>query len=259
MESTATIAASEEAGVVTLTLNRPESLNALNVELLGDLITLLDAVRDSTTARALLLTGAGRAFSSGADLASGGGGKDAGYKLDHYYNPILERIQALPIPVVAAVNGAAVGAGCALALSADFVLAKRSTYFLQAFINIGLVPDAGSTWLLTRAIGRPRALQMMMLGERVSAEQAEQWGMIYHAVDDDALAREALALAQRLAKGPTRAYGLIRQSVRRGLDQSLTETLASERESQRLAGLSADFAEGVAAFREKRGVRFTGR
>lgn len=252
------IAFEEDGGIAKLTLNRPEALNALKAEMLSEIIHALDRVRDENTARVLLMTGAGRAFSSGADLTAGTS-TDLGSKVEDYYNPIMERLFALPIPFITAVNGLAVGAGCALALSGDIVLAARSSYFLQAFINIGLIPDAGTTWLLPRVIGRARAQAMMMLGERIPAETAAEWGMIYRLVEDDALASEAQALANKLAKGPTRAYALIRQGIRYSLDHSLTETLGAERINQMLAGRTEDFSEGVAAFREKRAAVFKGR
>lgn len=245
-------------GVATLTLNRPASLNALRIELLAEMIHAVDSVSDASTARALLITGAGRAFCAGADL-SGSFPTDAGAPLDSHYNPLIERLMALPVPVVTAVNGPAAGAGCSLALLGDIVLAARSAYFLQAFVNIGLVPDAGSTWLLPRLAGRARAQAMMMLGERIPAEQAETWGLIYKAVDDDALATESRALATRLANGPTRAYGMIRQALRRSLECSLTDSLRIERENQRRAGRTADFKEGVAAFLARRPADFKGK
>jgi 2-(1,2-epoxy-1,2-dihydrophenyl)acetyl-CoA isomerase len=253
------ICVEEQAGVVNLVLNRPDALNALRTRTLEEILDVLDYVRDSDSARVLVMTGAGRAFSSGADLAAGDGNGDLGYKVEHYYNPILEKLMALPVPVLTVVNGPAVGAGCALALAGDIVLAGKTAYFLQAFINIGLVPDAGSTWLLPRLMGRARAQAMMMLGERITAQQAQTWGMIYDVVDDEELASRAGALAQRLANGPTKAYALIRQGVRYALDHSLTEALAAESRSQRIAGASVDFAEGVAAFKEKRRAVFKGR
>jgi 2-(1,2-epoxy-1,2-dihydrophenyl)acetyl-CoA isomerase len=251
------IALEQVGRVATLTFNRPEALNALHTEMLSEIIHALDRVRDEKVARVLLMTGAGRAFSSGADLAAGTS-NDLGAKVEAYYNPILERLFALPIPFITAINGPAVGAGCALALAGDIVLAARSAYFLQAFINIGLVPDAGTSWLLPRAIGRARAQAMMMLGERIGAETAEAWGMIYRTVDDAALPAEANALAAKLAGGPTRAYALIRHGLRFSLDHSLSETLQAERNHQMIAGHSQDFREGVAAFREKRPALFTG-
>lgn len=262
----------EEAdGVATLTINRPQMLNALHVGVIAEMIHAVDRVADQGTARALLLTGAGRGFSSGADLAGGGAGGggggsklpsgpvDAGKVLETHFNPLLERLFALPVPFVTAVNGPAAGAGCSFALAGDIVIAARSAYFLQAFINIGLVPDVGSTWLLPRLAGRARAQAMMMLGERIKAEQALDWGMIYQVVDDADLMPTATALAQKLAKGPTRSYALIRQGIRDCLDKPLTEALMVERRNQRLAGRSPDFAEGVSAFLQKRPAVFTGR
>jgi 2-(1,2-epoxy-1,2-dihydrophenyl)acetyl-CoA isomerase len=226
------------------------------------MIDAVDRVRDEGSARALLLTGAGRGFSSGADLAgvaaSGSGPLDVGKILESHFNPLLERLFALPVPFVTAVNGPAAGAGCSFALAGDIVIAGRSAYFLQAFINIGLVPDVGATWLLPRLAGRARAQAMMMLGERIPAQTALDWGMIYQVVDDTELLPTAQALAARLAKGPTRAYALIRQGLRDCLDKPLTEALMVERRNQRLAGRSTDFVEGVSAFLQKRPAEFTG-
>ena len=257
----------EAEGVATLTLNRPQMLNALHVDLIAEMIDAVDRLRDGGSARVLLLTGAGRGFSSGADLAGGGAGGaafgagpiDAGKVLETHFNPLLERLFALPLPFITAVNGPAAGAGCSYALAGDIVIAARSAYFLQAFVNIGLVPDVGSTWLLPRLAGRARAQAMMMLGERITAEQALDWGMIYQVVDDDQLLPTAQSLAARLARGPTRTYALIRQGIRACLDKSLTEALMIERQNQLAAGRTQDFAEGVAAFLQKRPANFQGR
>ncbi len=258
----------EEAdGVATLTINRPQALNALHVGVISEMIHAVDGLRDGGSARVLLLTGAGRGFSSGADLAGGGAGGtpmgsgpvDAGKVLETHFNPLLERLFALPIPFITAVNGPAAGAGCSYALAGDIVIAGRSAYFLQAFVNIGLVPDVGSTWLLPRLAGRARAQAMMMLGERIPAEKAEDWGLIYKCVDDADLMPAATAIAQKLAKGPTQAYALIRQGIRACMDSTLTEGLMVERRNQLLAGRTGDFAEGVAAFLQKRPAAFTGR
>lgn len=245
-------------GVATITLNRPATLNALRIGMVSEITHAVDRLRDEGLARVLLLTGAGRAFSSGADLA-GEIPADVGVLLESHLNPLLERLLALPIPCVTAVNGPAAGAGCALALASDIVIASRSAYFLQAFVNLGLVPDMGTTWMLPRLVGKARAQAMMMLAERISAEQAEAWGMIYKVVDDAALAQESSALATKLANGPTRAYAMIRHAVRTSLECSLSESLRIERFNQLQAGRTEDFGEGVAAFQAKRAPAFKGR
>jgi 2-(1,2-epoxy-1,2-dihydrophenyl)acetyl-CoA isomerase len=247
------------ASVGMLTLNRPETLNALTSQ-------MLDELREAVTrlpgegARCLLITGAGRGFSSGADLASGGGlPEDAGLALERHFNPLMEAIAEAPVPVVAAVNGPAAGAGASLALMADIVIASRSSYFLQAFVNIGLVPDAGATWLLPRLVGRARAMEMMLLGERIPADKAAEWGLISRVVEDEFLAEEATLLATTLARGPTRALSLIRRLARDAEQLSLTDALAAERVAQREAGETQDFKRAVFAFLQKRQPTFEGR
>ena len=259
MPYTQIIAELTPASVGTITLNRPDSLNALTSG-------LLDELRDAVTklpsegARCLLLSGAGRGFSSGADLASSGGlPEDVGLALEEHFNPLMEAIAAAPVPVVAAVNGPAAGAGASLALMADIVIAARSAYFLQAFVNIGLVPDAGATWLLPRLAGRARAMEMMMLGERIPAEKAAEWGMIARVVEDEFLAEEALTLAANLARGPTNALGLIRRLARDAEQLSLADALGAERIAQREAGETDDFKQAVFAFLQKRQPTFEGR
>jgi 2-(1,2-epoxy-1,2-dihydrophenyl)acetyl-CoA isomerase len=247
------------AAVATLTLNRPDTLNALNGALIEEARAALASLPDSG-ARCLLITGEGRAFSSGADLATGGGlPEDVGAALDSHLNPLIEDVFALPMPVVAAVRGPCAGAGCSLALAADIVIAARSAYFLQAFINIGLVPDAGATWLLPRLAGRARAMEMMMLGERIPAEQAAAWGMISRLVEEEELESEAVALATRLAQGPTAAYALLRKLACDAGQAPLSDALAAERCAQTIAGHTDDFKAGVMAFLQKRQPKFDGK
>ena len=256
-----TILTERVGGVLKITLNRPERLNAASIPLADELSA---AFYDLGDARAVVITGAGKGFCSGADLAARG---EAGARqqkggshlaLQNHYNPLLSQILRAPVPVVTAVNGAAAGVGCSIALAGDFVLAGKSAYFLQAFVNIGLVPDGGSTWLLARAIGRARATRMMMLGEKIGAEQAEEWGLIYKAVDDAALIDEAMALATRLSEGPTLAYSTMKANIQTALDGTLPQVLLAEAEGQRVAGASADAMEGGMAFLQKRKPAFKG-
>lgn len=254
---------SQSDGLAMLTLNRPTALNALSVSLLTAFDTALDEVIDSG-ARALMITGAGRGFCSGADLAADAGAmakpdRDLGEALEAHYHPLLMRLRALPCPIVTAVNGPAAGAGMSLALMGDLVVAAQSAYFLQAFVNIGLVPDAGSTYLLPRLLGQARALRLMMLGEKLPAPEAEAWGLIYKAVPDEALAEQAEAMARRLAAGPTQALARIRQLAQASADNDYESQLAMERDLQREAGRTDDFLEGVQAFLQKREARFKGR
>lgn len=245
--------------VGTITLNRPDRLNALTTDMAVEIVEAL-YMMPGQGARAVILNGAGKGFCSGTDLqVEGGVPEDVGAPLEEYYHPAIEKIMASPLPMVAAVQGACAGIGCSLALACDFVVAARSAYFLQAFVNIGLVPDGGATWMLPRLIGRARAIEMMLLGERIPAEKAEGWGMIHKAVDNEVLAAEAMSLAQRLANGPTFAFGLIRAGVAEALETTFPQALAMERRHQRDAGRSADFAEGVQAFLAKRPAKFEGK
>ncbi len=249
--------------VAIVKFNRPNTLNALTQALLEEFEALLDRILEpGSNVRCLLLTSDGRAFSSGADLSAGGiegqGKRDTGLLLETHFNPLLERLMDLPIPFVTAVNGPAAGAGCSLAIAGDIVIAAKSAYFLQAFINIGLVPDVGSTWLLPRLIGKARAQAMMMLGEKIPAETAERWGMVYKVVEDDALMVEAMAIASKLAHGPTQSLTLIRRMTKASFENNLTAQLRLERISQKTAGETTDHIEGVAAFLTKRPAAFTG-
>lgn len=253
----------QAGGVATITINRPQVLNALSLQTLREMADAVDAARDGGAARALLVTGAGPAFSSGADLNPAAMdprmANDRGIGLEIGFNPLMERLMRLPIPYVAAVNGVLAGGAVGLALAADIVIAGRSAYLLQPFARIGLVPDVGATWLLPRLAGRARAMAMMMLGERVPAEQARDWGLIHDVVDDEAVLETAQAMAARLAAGPTATYALMKQAVLAASHQTFTEALAGERELQRAAGRTADHIEGVSAFLQKRPPHFTGK
>ena len=256
-----TIIVEKDRPLTTITLNRPDRLNAMAPQMADE---LSEALYDLGDSRAVLITGAGKGFCSGADLAARGGRNALNSKggshraLQNHYNPAINMVLRAPVPVICAVNGPAAGVGCSLALAGDFVLVGKSAYFLQAFVNIGLVPDGGSTWLLARAIGRARATRMMMLGEKIGADQAEDWGLIYKACEDDALMEEARALAVNLANGPTLAYATMKRNIATALDGSITEVLLAEAEGQRLAGASKDAMEGGMAFLEKRKPAFKG-
>ena len=256
-----TITVERDGPLLTITLNRPERLNAMGPDMADE---LGGAFYDLGDARAVLITGAGKGFCSGADLAARGersalqakGGSHRA--LQNHYNPAVTQVLRAKVPVICAVNGPAAGVGCSLALAADFTIAGKSAYFLQAFVNIGLVPDGGSTWLLARAIGRARATRMMMLGEKIGACQAEEWGLIYKAVDDDALMAEAKALAEKLANGPTVSYATMKRNIALAMDGTLSDVLLAEAEGQQLAGASDDAREGGMAFLEKRKAQFKG-
>ena len=247
-----------DVGIIRL--NQPSTLNAVTVQMIEELAVAVGELSGSS--RALLLTGAGKAFCSGADLSMPATPTaapfDAGAALETHVNPLMTELASLPIPWISAVNGAAVGIGCSLALAADLTVASDSAYFLQAFTRIGLVPDGGSSWLLTRAIGRARAMEMMLLAERISALQALEWGLINRVLPASQLQDGALALAKTLASGPTRALSLVRQLGWLATDSGWKQTIAAERLAQREAGNTADFLEGVRAFAEKRPPHFRG-
>lgn len=247
--------------IATITLNRPDRLNACSLDMADDISDALDRLDD---ARVLVIKGAGRAFCSGADLQARGdrpvtGGQGSYIALTQKYNPMIMKLARLNMPIITAVNGAAAGVGCSIALVGDFVLAGKGGYFLQAFVNIGLVPDGGSTWILPRLVGKARATRMMMLGEKIGADQAEAWGMIYKSVEDAELEAETAALAARLASGPTLSYATMRKNILIALENSLSDTLLAEAEGQRIAGSSADAAEGGLSFLQKRKPNFQGK
>ncbi len=243
-------------------LNDPEALNAMSLAMAEDLSKVLDQA--FAESRALVLTGEGRGFCAGAKMVAGEtipldvtGRPDMGAGLESHINPILLRLRDAPIPWISAVRGPAAGVGCSLALAADLIIASETASFIQAFSRVGLAPDGGASWLLSRAIGRTRAMEMMLLGETVRAPQALAWGLINRIASDADLDQSALEVALRLADGPA-SLSLIRRAAWYGADASFEQALAHEREGQRVAGQTADHAEGVMAFLEKRPAQFAG-
>lgn len=262
MTQTDTILSTEADGVLTLTLNRPEKLNAFNEDMHLALRAGFERAHREDAVRAVLLTGAGRAFCAGQDLGDRDpkkGAPDLGHTIETFYNPLLRLIRSLEKPVICAVNGVAAGAGANIALACDITLAARSARFIQAFAKIGLVPDSGGTWSLPRLIGEARAKALALTAEPLGAERAAEWGLIWRAVDDDTLLDEARALAVSLAAGPTLGLGLTKKAIQAAATNSLDEQLDLERDLQRAAGHSADYAEGVSAFLEKRKPVFSGK
>jgi 2-(1,2-epoxy-1,2-dihydrophenyl)acetyl-CoA isomerase len=250
-------------GVATLTLNRADRLNSFTVAMHGEVRVALDEVAGDPTVRCLVLTGAGRGFCAGQDLsdravAPGESPVDLGASIENYYKPMLLRLRGLDMPTICAVNGVAAGAGANIPFACDLVLAARSASFIQSFAKIGLVPDCGGTWWLPRLVGPARALGLALLGDKLPAAQAEEWGLIWRCVEDDELMPTVLAVARQLAAGPTRGYVRTRQAMEESLQLPFAAALDLERDYQRELGASADFREGVAAFLEKRTPRFRG-
>ncbi len=251
-------------GIARLTLNRPDRLNSFNVEMHGEVRDALRRLAEGGAARVLVLTGAGRGFCAGQDLgdravAPGGQGVDLGESIDKYNKPLVLALRDLPMPVIAAVNGVAAGAGANIALAGDLVIATKSASFIQSFSKLGLVPDSGGTWLLPKLLGNARAMGLALLADKLSAEQAAQWGLIWRCVEDSEFKQTVDTLAQQLALAPTRGLARTKQAIYESWGRSFEQQLDQERDFQRELGRSQDYAEGVAAFTEKRNPKFTGR
>jgi 2-(1,2-epoxy-1,2-dihydrophenyl)acetyl-CoA isomerase len=250
-------------GIARLTLNRPDRLNSFNVAMHGEVREVLAGLQTGSQARVLVITGAGRGFCAGQDLgdravAPGGAAADLGESIEKYYKPLIMTLRNLPIPVICAVNGVAAGAGANIALACDLVIATRSASFIQAFCKLGLVPDSGGTWFLPRLVGTARAMGLALLGDKLSAEQAAQWGLIWRCVEDAEFAGVVDALARQLAAAPTKGLARTRQAIHESWGRSLEAQLDIERDYQRELGHTADYAEGVAAFTQKRTPEFKG-
>ncbi|WP_196138329.1 2-(1,2-epoxy-1,2-dihydrophenyl)acetyl-CoA isomerase PaaG [Aliikangiella sp. G2MR2-5] len=258
-----TIELEKNNGVAKLTLNRPDRLNSFNVEMHEELQVALDDIATDGETRCLLITGAGRGFCAGQDLndravSADQKAPDLGMSVEKYYNPLIRRITNLKMPVICALNGVAAGAGASLVMACDITIAARSSSFILSFAKVGLIPDSGSSWHFARAIGLPRAKAMAMLGNKVKAEQAEQWGLIYQVADDEAFLEEAQKMADYLATQPTEALANIKSLVHNAFDFSLNDQLEKERLAMQHLGRSHDYREGVAAFIEKREPNFKG-
>jgi 2-(1,2-epoxy-1,2-dihydrophenyl)acetyl-CoA isomerase len=251
-------------GVARLTLNRPDRLNSFNVQMHKEVRDALSQLTNNSEARVLVFTGAGRGFCAGQDLgdravAPGGQGVDLGDSIENYYKPLVLALRNLPMPVIGAVNGVAAGAGANIALACDLVIATKSASFVQAFSKLGLVPDSGGTWFLPRLLGNARAMGLALLGDKLPAEQAAQWGLIWRCVEDAEFKTAVDQLATQLAAAPTRGLARTKQAIYESWSHSLEQQLDQERDFQRELGRSQDYAEGVAAFTEKRTPNFTGR
>ncbi len=252
-----------DKGIAVLTLNRPDRLNSFTQAMHREVRAALDQVQADKTVRVLLLTGAGRGFCAGQDLndravAPGAPGVDLGESVEKYYAPLVMTLRTLPMPVICAVNGVAAGAGANLALACDIVLAAKSASFIEAFSKLGLIPDTGGTWALPRLIGPARAMGLAMLGERLPAEKAEAWGLIWRCVPDDALMIEAMAMAEHFAAAPTKGLAYTKKAMLASSTNTLEQQLALEASMMRELGYSHDYREGVAAFIDKRQPQFQG-
>lgn len=266
--SYSTILLDTKDGVATLTLNRPDTLNSLNKAIIDDIRSALRTLARDEATKVLVVTGAGRGFCAGADLTTTGGndgsdrsvGEGVAHAMEIGYNPLVRDLAGFPKPVIVAVNGVAAGGGVGLALSGDIVLAARSAYFVQVFVpRLGLVPDMGCTWFFPQLLGRAKSRALALLGDRLPAEKAEAWGLIWQCVDDDKLAAEAHALGLRLAKGPQLAYRELKRVLDAAPLNTLDEQLEMERNTQRLLGDTEDFREGVMSFLTKRDPQFKGK
>lgn len=250
-------------GLATITLNAPDRLNAVSRKMIAEIKQCWEELAADASVRAVLLTGAGRGFCAGADLADpdreASATADSGAALEKFFNPVIRAMRAIPKPVVSAVNGVAAGVGMSFALASDIAIAGKSASFLQAFARIGLLPDGGSTWFLPRLVGDQRARALAMLAPQISAEQARQWGLIWDVVDDAALMPTATEIARKLAEGPTLALARIKEALNRSTGNDLSQQLDVERDSQRVLGKTDDFKEGVAAFLAKRKADFKGK
>lgn len=256
------ITLAKDHGLATLTLNAPEKLNAVSRKMVAEIKDCWEKLAEDSSVRAVLLTGAGRGFCAGADLADpdrASAGGDSGSALDKFFNPVIRLMRALPKPIVAAVNGPAAGVGMSFALAADITVAGKSATFLQAFARIGLLPDGGSTWFLPRLVGDQRARALTMLAPQITATQAKEWGLIWDVVEDAELMKTATDIARRLADGPTLALARIKDAMGRASGNDLAHQLDVERDFQRELGRSEDYKEGVAAFLAKRKPAFKGK